>query len=530
MMRETWKSVAILGPMGLTLCGGWTARAQEAATSPQVSPSQQGIASAQRPGMSPSAQVLGHPVYASNQSSPGAMRGVSRQSIASLRNPWEWGTPDENRGLMGRVGAQASPQAPGAILNLEPVTPGGPSAPPATAAEAGAPGSAALGESMGAGALPPGTSPTTGAAAAAATAGAAEAFAAAAADTGAGPGFGGGLGAASETLPMIGDRGPLFLRQNLRFPPVPSPFPPGVPRPGNSPGALAGRSVAAIVPAIRGFKIADNQYPRPVDRVWTSFNYYDGVNSGINGELGAPIKNMQVYNETFGFEKTFLDQQASLGFRLPVNTLTITSGFPGLGGTHTALGNFSSFFKYLVYDDPQGNVFSVGLDMSYPTGPRTFAGYPSILGINPFEIQPFFGYILRGDRSYLQGFNSIVVPTDRRLATMYYCDIGVGYFLYRSADRRALLSAIVPSFETHLNIPLNWVGFQPQYIGGTPNIVDLTFGLNVGLSDRAVLSLAYVRPVTGPLPFGGEFAMLLNVPFGGRARQNLPLTPPVIGQ
>ena len=137
---------------------------------------------------------------------------------------------------------------------------------------------------------------------------------------------------------MIGDRGPLFLRQNLRFPPIPPPFPPGIPRPGNNPGALAGRSVAAIVPAIRGFKIADNQYPRPVDRVWTAFNYYDGVNSGINNELGAPIKNMQVYNETFGFEKTVLDQQASVGFRLPVNTLTITSGFPGLGGTPYVAG------------------------------------------------------------------------------------------------------------------------------------------------------------------------------------------------
>ena len=55
---------------------------------------------------------------------------------------------------------------------------------------------------------------------------------------------------------------------------------------------------------------------------------------------------MQVYNEIFGFEKTFLDQQASIGFRLPLNTLTIISGFPGWAGPHTSLGNFSSFLKY----------------------------------------------------------------------------------------------------------------------------------------------------------------------------------------
>src|SRR5262249_37838370 len=125
----------------------------------------------------------------------------------------------------------------------------------------------------------------------------------AAATGAAGPGFGGGLGAASEAFPMIGDQGPMFLRQNLRFPPLPPPLPPGVPRPGNNPFATTARSVAAIVPAIRGIKIADNQYPRPVDRVWVNFNYYDGVNQGINNEFRTPIKDMQVYREMFGFEK-----------------------------------------------------------------------------------------------------------------------------------------------------------------------------------------------------------------------------------
>jgi hypothetical protein len=288
--------------------------------------------------------------------------------------------------------------------------------------------------------------------------------------------------------------------------------------------------VAAIVPAVRGFKIADNQYPRPVDRVWVSFNYYDGVNSGLNQELGAPIKDMQVYNEVFGFEKTFCNQQASVGFRIPVNTLTITSGVPGLSGEHTSTGNFSSFVKYAFWQDARGNLLSVGLDMSFPTGPKSFAGYPTILGINAYELQPFFGYIFRRGNAYLQGFNSIVVPTDRNLATMYYSDIALGYFLYRSQDPRAILSAIVPVFETHLNIPLNLAGFNPAIIGSTPDIVDLTWGVSVGLASRAVLTTAYVHPVTGPAPFTGELTVLLNIPFGGRPGGILPITPPVIGQ
>jgi hypothetical protein len=329
---------------------------------------------------------------------------------------------------------------------------------------------------------------------------------------------------------MIGDRGPLFVRASFRFPPIPPPVPPGVPRPGNNPATLAGRSVAAIVPAVRGSKIADNQYPRPVDRVWVSFNYYDGVNSGLNSELGAPIKNMQVYNEIFGFEKTFLDQQASIGFRIPVNTLTLTSGYPGLSGTHTSTGNFSSFFKYVLWQDNQGNLISGGVDLSFPTGPTSFAGYPSVQGINSFEFQPFLGYIYQRAPYYLQGFTSIAVPTDRNLATMYYFDIALGYFVYRSENPRALISAIIPVFETHLNIPLNWAGFQPRYLGSTPDVVDLTWGVNLGLASRAMLTAAYVHPVTGPTPFSGELALMLNVPFGGRSGRNIPLTPPVIGQ
>ncbi len=381
----------------------------------------------------------------------------------------------------------------------------------------------------------PGAAPspgaTTGAEAPATTAGAgagAEAFASAAGTTG--PGFGGAPGGVAEAFPMIGDRGPLFLRQSLRFPPIPTPIPPGVPRPGNNPATLTGRSVAAIVPAVRGFKIADNQYPRPVDRVWVSFNYYDGVNSGLNSELGAPIKNLQVYNETFGFEKTCLDQQASIGFRIPVNTLTITSGFPGLSGSHTSTGNFSSFFKYVLWQDNRGNLISGGVDLSFPTGPTTFAGYPSTQGIKSFEFQPYLGYIFQRDQYYVQGFSSIAVPTDRNLATMYYFDIALGYFVYRSQNPRALISAIVPVFETHLNIPLNWAGFQPRFLGSTPDVVDLNWGLNLGLASRAVLSVAYVHPVTGPTPFSGELALMLNVLFGGRPGRNIPFTPPVIGQ
>ncbi|QEH33808.1 hypothetical protein OJF2_23380 [Aquisphaera giovannonii] len=466
---------------------------------------------------SPVIGLTTEPVQPTGQAPAVPQARLRQVPIGQLRNPFET-EPLSKRGLIGWMNERPSPQALPSQPGMPPTssTPGGEAGPGlyavGTPEGGGAPGTPAAGGAAGG---PTGTGPAPGSAA--------EAFAAAAATPG--PGFGGGAEAASTTFPMFGDRGPLFSAATLRFPNIPTPLPPGVPGQGNA-GFLAGRSVAAIVPAVRAFKVADNQYPRPVDRVWVNFNYFDGVNSGLNRILQAPIKNMQVYNEIFGIEKTFLDQQASIGFRIPVNTLTIQSGLQNLGGSHTSVGNFSSYLKYAFYADEKGNLLSAGLDMTFPTGPRSFGGYPSLQGINAFELQPFLGYILMMDRAYLQGFTSIQVPTDRNLATMYYFDVSVGYFLYRARDPRAMISAIVPAFETHLNQPLNWAGFQPQYVGSTPTVVDLTFGLNIGLANRAVLSTAYIRPVTGPTPFNGEFALMLNIPFGARGR-GLPVTPPV---
>lgn len=528
-MDRNRKRLGALAALGIGTCMVCTADAQETTPPPPVitlqAPSAQVGGQSQYSAAWASTQAPragGPTVYPSTQAGTVRSGRLGGAAVGQLRNPFEWEGSVERRGLFEwfagpRPSAQFAPQVG---LETQPgaVAPGAGLAPPGGAA---APGMAAATPETGAlpgastSALP---SPAEGAEAFASAMGAA------------GPGFGGGAGAAASSFPMIGDRGPLFLRQNLRFPPVPTPLPPGFPRPGNNPSALIGRSVAAIVPSVRGFKIADNQFPRPVDRVWVSFNYFNDVNAGLNDELGAPIKNMQVYNEVFGLEKTFLDRQASVGFRIPLNTLTVRSSFPGLSGTHTSTGNFSSYFKYAFYADERGNLLSAGLDMTYPTGPTSFAGYPSLIGINAFELQPFLGYIFMYDRAFVQGFTSIAVPMDRNLATMWYGDVMLGYFLFRSQNPSALLTAIVPAFETHLNIPLNWAGFQPRYIGSTPDVVDLTFGLNVGIANRAILSTAYVCSVTGPAPFNGEYALMLNIPFGGRPGRNIPITPPLIGR
>ena len=309
----------------------------------------------------------------------------------------------------------------------------------------------------------------------------------------------------------------------------PAAVPPGVPRPGNNPAALAGRSVAAIVPAIRGFKIADNQYPRPVDRVWVSFNYYDGVNSGHQQRARRPIKNMQVYNETFGFEKTFLDQQASIGFRLPVNTLTITSGFPGLSGTHTSTGQLQLVLQVpgLRRHPGQRALGRPGHVLSRPV-PRRSPATPPSSGSTPFEIQPFLGYILQGRqrRTSRDSTRSPFPPT----AGSRPCTTATSAWAISSTDRSDPAGHPLGD-RAGLRDPPE----HPAQLGGLPAAVHRQDARRGGpdlrpecrpLRTGPCFPLAYVRPVTGPLPFSGEFAMMLNIPFGGQGRPEHPVTPP----
>ncbi|MCA1685572.1 MAG: hypothetical protein LC745_06220, partial [Planctomycetia bacterium] len=210
-----------------------------------------------------------------------------------------------------------------------------------------------------------------------------------------------------------------------------------------------------------------------------------------------------------------------------VNTLSVDSRFPGVGGTRTSSGNIGAFFKYILIQNNKGSLLSTGLLVNIPTGPASFAGYHTTRSINTTEIQPYLGYILTGGGNwYAQGFSSVSVPTNSALPTLLYIDNALGYYVYRSNDLRRLVTAVAPTFETHLNIPLNHRGYTSDPFG-VPTVLDLTFGLNLEIFGNSVLTFAYVRPVTGPLPFDGEFALLFNARFGASRRTRA--LPPVAG-
>jgi hypothetical protein len=300
----------------------------------------------------------------------------------------------------------------------------------------------------------------------------------------------------SESEPMFGDAGPsgppisvkvAFLKGKA--------VPVGVAVPGAEP-----------VPSLRGFKIADHESPEPLDRAYLGFNFYNEVNASIDHRLGSDVRDERVYGETFGLEKTFFDERASVGLRLPLNTLTGESDIPAFGGSSTDVGDLSVILKYAAWRNRERcDLVSVGLAVTTPTGPNAFAGSAQVAPLHSTTLQPYVGYLWNWGDFYLHGFSSVDVPTDQRDVTILYDDVGVGYHLYRAHGCDHLIRGVVPTFEVHVNTPLNHRGaLRLGDVAATPDVVDLTLGSYVDLGRSAHLGVGVAMPVTGPRPFDVE--------------------------
>jgi hypothetical protein len=301
---------------------------------------------------------------------------------------------------------------------------------------------------------------------------------------------------------MLGDHLISARQQVPSFPgppSVPPPFPPGTPPETPDP-----RQLSALVPSVRGFKVAENQSPQPQDRVFYSFNFFSQVNQAINRAFDSPVTNLRVYRHIFGLEKTFDEGRGSFGLRLPLNTLTgdstIRGNFARPGGTDTALGDLSLFAKYVLKEDRQkGNLISAGFVVTPPTGPDTFANSPFISSLHTTTFQPFLGYIWTKGDFYVHGFTAFDFPVDPRDVTLLYNDFGLGYFLLRNREPGAVLTSVAPTFEVHVNTPLNHRNpFDPNDPAGTPDVVNLTYGVNFEFYRTSVLTFASSRRSPGP--------------------------------
>ena len=103
--------------------------------------------------------------------------------------------------------------------------------------------------------------------------------------------------------------------------------------------------------------------------------------------------------------------------------------------------------------------------------------------------------------------------------TLFYNDMALGYFVKR--DPEAVISAIVPTVEVHVNVPLNHrAAYSLTDASGTPTSVNITSGLNVEIRRNSLFTIGVVAPTTGPRPFDIEAVALFNYRFGAASRQD----------
>ena len=280
--------------------------------------------------------------------------------------------------------------------------------------------------------------------------------------------------------------------------------------------------------SLGAFKVAENASPRPVDRVFFSYNYFGNLRDPSGGSTdsfsptppvvqnlrggtittsidtfipGSPRTTANLHREVFGFEKTFLDGFASIEVRLPL--LQQNSNLAGFAANN--FGDVTIIGKYAFYlDRTSGDVVSGGLAITAPTGPGLQTNEGTLRST---RFQPWGGYIWNFDRFFIQAFHSVVVPTDARDITLLFNDVGLNYWLYRGDGNRTL-NFIVPMIEAHVTNPLNHRNQNgPIYI---PDVVVMTGGVHLGLFRNSTLSLGVATPVSGPRVYNIEGFMQLN--------------------
>jgi hypothetical protein len=275
-------------------------------------------------------------------------------------------------------------------------------------------------------------------------------------------------------------------------------------------------------------KVAEGNSPRPVDRFFFDFSYYNNLARTRFVDPTASLRHVDLYRYVFGFEKTFLDEWLSVTVRVPFFTVdaesrdfVVVPGGPGFAPagpsfTSTDLGNVSAIFKGVLWEDKAtGSLISAGLTMSVPTASsRLIDPGPGTLAY----VQPFVGFILSSGDFFLQGFSSITMPVARPESILLFNDIGVGYFIYRDQSGSGMVRSIAPTFEVHIMDPLRQVDPTVDIFGLTDklrlaNVVDLTLGTTIEFSNRSTLAVGVCTPVTGPKPFDVEAIAQFNFRF-----------------
>lgn len=278
----------------------------------------------------------------------------------------------------------------------------------------------------------------------------------------------------------------------------------------------------------RPVKIAENDTPIPVDRVFFNYNHFHNVFQFQEAALfpvPQPItRQLPIDRYTLGFEKTFFGGNWSCELRLPLNGTVAAAGtdFAVEGGNW---GNLAVIVKSLLYADEVLAV-GAGLGIDTPTGSRAQADIGDVQVVFENEavhLLPYLGGIWSPTESlFFTGFLQVDVATGGNdvvvsqfglpgqsaglfnSQNLLYVDAGVGYWLYQNpyADWMTGLAGVV---EVHYTTALNDTDTifiqRDTALGLITNpqnrfdVVNLTAGLNFLLGEMSNLRVAGVAPL-----------------------------------
>jgi hypothetical protein len=296
---------------------------------------------------------------------------------------------------------------------------------------------------------------------------------------------------------------------------------------------MFGDFMGPVVNLFSDFKVAEGESPRPMDRVFFRYNYYNNANPTRWKDPTEPVHNVDLDLYTFGMEKTFFDGVMSLGVRIPFYTINgegkdfhvgpdPVTGAVGLlpGGSgfdETKWGNLVAVAKAVLWEDrPAGSLLSAGVVVSVPTASNVQLD-PGMSALMYF--QPFTGFILTSGDLFFQGFSSMTLPVARPEAFVSFTDLGVGYYVWRDPTCSRLVSAVAPTLEVHYTAPIRQADPTANLFGNfvdtlrVHNTVDITLGSTFEFSNRATLGVGLAVPVTGQRPFDVEALVQLNLLF-----------------
>ncbi|XZE53030.1 hypothetical protein SH139x_004744 [Planctomycetaceae bacterium SH139] len=167
-------------------------------------------------------------------------------------------------------------------------------------------------------------------------------------------------------------------------------------------GGLIGPQTIAVAGGDRRFKIPENVSPIPQDRVFFTYNHFSNAVSDATG-VSSDVDRI-----LFGFEKTFLNGNASFEFRLPFSSALDATQRVGIGGQAVEFGNLALTLKANMLSTSTC-VISAGAALTVPTGSDYELNNGGALDLlvenESYQLAPFVGFAQQLNRDWFtQGF------------------------------------------------------------------------------------------------------------------------------